>query len=177
MRTVFAERRTLPSRTAATFNLCATVVMSGCCPWNENDEIRAATCSSLMLEREFSNSSVSPSEKYSCSLSPLMLTNGSTAIECGGGLKAAAGSVPARAAVSAADVLADLEARNLSATKYASAARTTASIASTTGHDLRAPRAGSLTVAVAPDATLNGTGSGDSRCLIRSMNAAEVSPP
>src|ERR1700758_1089298 len=91
MRTVRADLRTLPSSTAATFNLRATVAMSGCCPWNENDEVRAATCSSLIRESESSSSSVKPSEKYSCSLSPLMFTNGSTAIECGGGLKAADG--------------------------------------------------------------------------------------
>src|SRR4029077_15692463 len=86
---VCPDRRTLPSRTEATFNLCATVVMSGCAPWNENDEVRAATCSSLIRDREFSSSSVSPSEKYSWLGSPLMFTNGSTAIECGGGLKVA----------------------------------------------------------------------------------------
>src|SRR4029077_1340883 len=86
------ERRTLPSRTAPTFNLCATVAMSGCSPWNEKDEVRAATCSSLIRESELSSSSVSPSEKYSCSLSPLRFTNGSTAIECGGGLNARGGA-------------------------------------------------------------------------------------
>src|SRR4029077_4904178 len=85
---VCADRRTLPSRTEATFSLCATVPMSGCAPWNENDEVRAATCSSLIWDREFSSSSVSPSEKYSWLGSPLMFTNGSTAIECGGGVNA-----------------------------------------------------------------------------------------
>ena len=69
--------------------------------------MRAATCSSLISASELSSSSVSPSEKYSCSLSPLRFTNGSTAIECGGGLKAAAapGSAVARDAMSPADVL------------------------------------------------------------------------
>ena len=62
--------------------------MSGCSPWNENEEVRAATCSSSRRASEFKTSSVRPSEKYSCSLSPLMLTNGSTARECRGGLKA-----------------------------------------------------------------------------------------
>lgn len=33
---------------------------------------------------------MSPSEKYSCALSPLRLLNGNTAIECGGGAKIAA---------------------------------------------------------------------------------------
>ena len=50
-----------------------------------------------MRARELSNSSDRPSEKYSCSLSPLMFTNGSTAMECGGGPKAA-GAVLAGAA-------------------------------------------------------------------------------
>src|SRR5262249_32972102 len=88
-RTVLPERRTLPSRTEATFSFCPTVVMSGRFVWNEKDEVRAATCSSLIRDRELSNSSVRPSEKYCCSLSPLIFTKGSTAIECGGGLKAA----------------------------------------------------------------------------------------
>ncbi len=88
MRTVFAERRTLPSSTAPTFSLRAIVPMSVSLPLNENAEVRAATCNSLISARELSSSSVSPSEKYSCSLSPLMFTNGSTAIECGGGAKA-----------------------------------------------------------------------------------------
>ena len=55
----------------------------------ENAEVRAATWSSLISARELSSSSVSPSEKYSCALSPLMLTKGRTAIEWGGGAKAA----------------------------------------------------------------------------------------
>src|ERR1700722_19220739 len=88
MRTVLPDRRTLPSSTAPTFNLRAMVPMSVSLPLNENAEVRAATWSSLTSVRELSSSSVSPSEKYSCSLSPLMLTNGSTAIECGGGAKA-----------------------------------------------------------------------------------------
>jgi hypothetical protein len=66
---------------------------------------------------ELRSSSVSPSEKYSCSLSPLMFAKGSTAIECGGGLKAV-------------DAATCFEIQNLSATKYASIAKTTATIAS-----------------------------------------------
>src|ERR1700730_16823532 len=89
MRTVWAERRTLPSRTAPMFSLRAIVAMSVSFPLKEKAEVRAATCSSLMRARELSVSSVSPSEKYSCSLSPLIFTTGSTAIEGGGGAKAA----------------------------------------------------------------------------------------
>src|SRR5882762_6491829 len=55
----------------------------------EREEVRAATCNSLISASELSSSSVSPSEKYSCSLSPLRFAKGSTAIECGGGLNAA----------------------------------------------------------------------------------------
>src|SRR5438552_1756080 len=40
-----------------------------------------------MRARELRSSSVSPSEKYSCFGSPLIFTNGSTAIECSGGAK------------------------------------------------------------------------------------------
>ena len=58
-------------------------------PLNENAEVRAATWSSLISLRELSSSSVRPSEKYYCSLSRLIFTKGSTAIECGGGAKAA----------------------------------------------------------------------------------------
>src|SRR5205807_7722413 len=93
MRIVWAERRTLPSRTAPTFSLRAIVPMSASFPLNEKADVRAETCNSLMRVREFSISSVSPSEKYSCSLSPLMFTNGNTAIECGGGEKAAAATL------------------------------------------------------------------------------------
>ena len=81
---------------------------------------------------------MSPSEKYSCSLSPLMFAKGSTAIECGGGLKA----------VEAATCF---EIQNLSATKYASVAKMTATIASSTGFDLREARTGSLSPGAAPD--------------------------
>jgi hypothetical protein len=40
--------------------------------------------SRILIESELSSSSVMPSEKYSCFASPLMFTNGRTAIECGG---------------------------------------------------------------------------------------------
>src|SRR5262249_54926860 len=123
-RTVCPERRTLPSSTAPTFSLCATVATSGCSR-NEKDEVRAATCSPSMSARELSSSSVSPSEKYSCSLSPLKLTNGSTAIECGGGLKTAATGTPL---VVDADG-ARFEIQSLSTAKYAVAPKTTATVA------------------------------------------------
>ena len=57
------------------------VLMSASLPLNEKDDVRAETCSSLIRARELSISSVNPSEKYSCSLSPLIFTNGNTATE------------------------------------------------------------------------------------------------
>src|SRR5208283_406054 len=89
MRSLRPERRTLPSRIAPTLSLRAMVPTSVSLPLKEKEDVRALTCSSLIRTREFRISSVRPSERYSCSLSPLMLTNGNTAIECGGGLKAA----------------------------------------------------------------------------------------
>src|SRR6516164_1240122 len=91
IRTVLPERRTLPSSTAPTLSLRATVAMSGC-SLNEKDEARAATRSPSISTRELMSSSVRPSEKYSWSLSPLMLTNGSTAMEGGGGGTAPGGA-------------------------------------------------------------------------------------
>ena len=65
MRMVCAERRTLPSSTAPTFSLRATVPMSGSLPLKENAEVRAATCKPSISASELSSSSVRPSEKYS----------------------------------------------------------------------------------------------------------------
>src|SRR6266481_654711 len=76
-----------------------------------------------MRARELSNSSDRPSEKYSCSLSPLMFTNGKTAMECGGGAKAA-GAALAGAAGGVSDAW-YFENQNLSMPKEASAAATT----------------------------------------------------
>src|ERR1700688_3940473 len=179
MRIVFAERRTLPSRTAPTLSLWATVAMSGC-SLKENEEVRAATCSSLISASELSSCSVSPPEKYSCSLSPLRFTNGSTAIECRGGLKAAAapGSAVVRDAGSPADVPGWRETQNLPATRYASAAQTTTvTITSSTDSDLRDARTGSLIAGAAPDTALTGESCGNSRRFIRSTKAGGVSPP
>src|SRR5215470_4047957 len=107
MRTVCPERRTLPSRIAPTFSLCAMVPTSVSLPLNEKEDVRAVTCSSLTRTSALRISSVSPSEKYSCFLSPLMFTNGSTAIECGGGLKPAT-SAAAGAAVCVGDAATDV---------------------------------------------------------------------
>src|ERR1700758_1433636 len=96
--------------------------MSVLVPLNEKEEVRAATCSSLISARELSSSSVRPSEKYSWSLSPLMFTNGSTAIECGGGLKAAGGAPGDDVAFDVARAAAGFEIHGLLMSRYASAA-------------------------------------------------------
>src|SRR6516164_6111434 len=180
MRTVRADRRTLPSSTAATFNLRATVAMSGCCPSNENDDVRAATCSSLIRESESSSSSVKPSEKYSCSLSPLMFTNGSTAMEWGGGWKAS-GGVAGDVALDVMGGAAGLENRGLLMSRYASAARTSAATATGTarldGEAVRAVEGTGDELEVVPVCNRSVVrGSGDSRRLMRATNSGGVSP-
>src|SRR5580693_189003 len=115
-----------------------------------------------MRARELSSSSVIPSEKYSWLGSPLRLPNGSTAIECGGGAKAAAAGVEC------------FEIPNLSVTKYASVAMTAAS-ASSKALDLQAVRSGCLSPGVATDTALNADNPGDSRRCIRSTKAGGVS--
>ena len=55
--------------------------MSTSLPLNENDEVRAMTRSCGTWASRLSSSSDRPSEKYSCSWSELMLTNGSTAMD------------------------------------------------------------------------------------------------
>src|SRR6516162_2993400 len=89
MRTLFPERRTLPSRMEATLSLCAMVPMSVSLPLNENEEVRAITFSASICDRATINSSVMPSEKYSCFGSPLRFVNGNTATELLGGANTA----------------------------------------------------------------------------------------
>src|SRR5579864_5905001 len=101
-----------------------------------------------------------------------MFTNGNTAIECGGGLNPVGGA-PARAAVPG---VACLGIHRFWAKKYASAATTTAMIASTSGFDRHVPRTGSLIVGAAPDTALAADNSSDSRRFTRSTKAGGVSP-
>src|SRR6516225_10225968 len=158
MRTVLPERRTLPSNTAPTLSLRAIVAMSVFVPLKENAEVRAATCSSWISAMELSSSSASPSERYSCSLSPLMFTKGSTAIECGGGAKAAADRVQC-----------------FEIQKYTGAAEMiTAAIASRNGFHRRDGGTRSPIPGAALETALNGDSSGDSRRLIRSTKAGGV---
>ena len=63
-------------------NFSDTSVMSGRCPLKEKDELRATTNKLGIFDKSVIKSSAIPSEKYSCSGSPLMLSKGSTAIEC-----------------------------------------------------------------------------------------------
>ena len=81
MRNVSPDLRTLPSSTFATLSLRAISAMSTSLPLNENEEVRAMTRSSGTCARRLSSSSEMPSAKYSCSLSALMFTKGSTAID------------------------------------------------------------------------------------------------
>src|SRR3954463_1010805 len=55
--------------------------MSGDLPLKANDELRAITNSEWKRDNSVMMSSVIPSTKYSCSGSPLMFWNGSTAID------------------------------------------------------------------------------------------------
>jgi hypothetical protein len=81
MRTRFPALRTLPSRTVATFNFCATVGMSTLMPLKLNADVRDATRKPRIFESTLSSSSARPSAKYSFSSSRLILMKGSTAID------------------------------------------------------------------------------------------------
>ncbi len=81
MRTLAPAFRTLPSTTYWAPSFRPTSVTSGDCPLNAKDELRAMTETSRKWASAVMMSSVMPSEKYSCSGSPDMFTNGSTAIE------------------------------------------------------------------------------------------------
>src|SRR5262245_10244219 len=144
--------------------------MSVFVPLNEYAEVLEATCSSLISAREFSSSSVSPSEKYSCSLSPLMFTNGSTAMECGGGAKAAGDGVKG------------LVIQNLSAMRANAAKTTTPTVTNSAGLDHEDPRTGCRALNVVSDTKAAGraaaarSGSGDRRRRTRSAKAGGASP-
>ena len=98
MRTRPPALRTLPSSTCATASLAATVAMSVFSPLNANEEVRAITRRPGIRASTLSSSSDRPSEKYSLSGSPLMLTKGSTAIDGSPAAgTAAAGDAPATA--------------------------------------------------------------------------------
>src|SRR5215469_613514 len=81
IRTRLPSLRTLPSRMVLTLSFSPTVRRSSVLPLNWNEDVRAATRSVGIFAKSLSSSSERPSEKYSCSLSELMLTKGSTAIE------------------------------------------------------------------------------------------------
>jgi hypothetical protein len=80
-RSLLPDLRTLPSSTLATSSVFAMVATSTSFPLNEKDDVRAMTRSWGICASRLSSSSERPSEKYSCSLSELMLTSGSTAID------------------------------------------------------------------------------------------------
>jgi hypothetical protein len=64
-------------------------------PFIEKEEVRPITRSPSTWASALRISSAIPSEKYSCSLSELRLTNGSTAME---GMAGAAGTAPGASA-------------------------------------------------------------------------------
>jgi hypothetical protein len=83
-----------------------------------------------------------------------MFTNGNTAIECGGGVKAGASVGAAVAGVpvlTVGDAVTCFEIQNLSATKYASAAKTTATVTHSAGPDHAGPRKGRCGLGVVSD--------------------------
>src|SRR5258708_26624247 len=81
MRTRPPALRTLPSRTWLTPSWCATSLTFGDLPLKPKAVLRAQTSSAETLLRSVMMSSLIPSEKYSCSGSPLMLANGRTQME------------------------------------------------------------------------------------------------
>ena len=97
IRTELPDLRTEPSSTCATCSVRAISGIPISLPLNANDDVRAVTCNCGIFASRFSSSSEMPSEKYSCSLSALMFTNGSTAME----LSLAAGAADAADGVDA----------------------------------------------------------------------------
>ncbi len=81
MRTRCPTLRTLPSTTYCTPSSAANFCTSTARPLNLNEELREITNSSRNRDSSVMMSSVMPSAKNSCSGSPLMLLNGSTAID------------------------------------------------------------------------------------------------
>src|ERR1700691_6410166 len=78
MRTRCPALRTLPSSTWLALSCRATSSTSTFLPLNVKAVFLAATQSAEILLRSVMTSSVIPSEKYSCSGSPLMFANGRT---------------------------------------------------------------------------------------------------
>ena len=82
MRTRRPTLRTLPSTTYCDAELLRDLLhLRPPCPCNLNEELREITNSSRKRDSSVMMSSVMPSAKNSCSGSPLMLSNGRTAID------------------------------------------------------------------------------------------------
>ena len=81
MRTWSPDLRTLPSSTVATPSSRPISLIFTFLPLKANAEVREATRSPGTLASRLRSSSVSPSEKYSCSRSELRFTSGRTAME------------------------------------------------------------------------------------------------
>ena len=81
MRTCSPDLRTLPSSTVPTLSARPDRLQVDCLALERERRGARRDLSVLMRARARISSSAIPSEKYSCSGSLLMLTNGSTAIE------------------------------------------------------------------------------------------------
>src|SRR6516164_9088375 len=110
-----------------------------------------------------------------------MFTNGSTAIECGGGLKAAGGAPEDDVALDVARTATGFEIHGLLMSRYASAARTSSATATNrarlNGAGLPVVRG----IGNAPETGPAGNlavigGPGDSSLLMRATNSGGVSP-
>src|SRR5580658_4885841 len=106
-----------------------------------------------------------------------MFTNGSTARECGGGVKGAA----VGAVVTDCDCATRFEIQNLSATKYASAAKRTTMTATETGFDRQDGATVSPMAVMVPDTAfargnVGAASSDDSSSATRLTKAGDVSP-
>src|SRR5215471_18412942 len=87
------DLRTLPSTRWTTPSFCPISCAVAFLPLNENAEVRAATCIPGIFWSTVSNSSLTPSEKYSLPLSSLRLTKGRTATDFWSGAFAGADGV------------------------------------------------------------------------------------
>src|SRR6059058_1013162 len=85
MRTLLPALLTLPSNTVDTLSCLPIWRMSAVLPLNTKTDVRAGTRNPLIWDKAVHKSSVSPSPRYSFSLSGLMLMKGNTATPAGGG--------------------------------------------------------------------------------------------
>ena len=80
-RVVFVKAIASAVSISARSSASTTSRMSGVVPLNEKAEVRPATHNRVTFTSAFAISSAMPSQKYSCSGSPDMFSNGSTAMD------------------------------------------------------------------------------------------------